>query len=76
MRRGPFLPDCQPLKCRNVALTAENRDALNNWLTSIDKTLASGVLAPYVRDRLEHRRAEVAQLLAANAAPTTAGDPR
>lgn len=64
---GPSLPDCQPLKCRNVALTAENADAFLAWLQHMDHVLANGVLlAPYVRDRMEQRRAELADFLETN----------
>lgn len=69
---GPSLPDCQPLKCRNVALTAENADAFLAWLQRLERALANGViLAPYVRDRMEQRRAELADFLEANNVPTT-----
>ena len=70
---GPSLPDCQPLRCRNVALTPQNIQVLTEWITRIDHTLAAGdVLAPYLRDRLQHRRAEVAQFLTDNGAPPPA----
>jgi len=69
---GPSLPDCQPLKCRNVAITQENAAAFLSWLQRMDQTLANGVtLAPYVRDRMEQRRAEVARFLASHNLPTT-----
>ncbi|MGW3954625.1 hypothetical protein ACWEKM_27670 [Streptomyces sp. NPDC004752] len=68
---GPSLPDCQPLKCRNVALTAENIDAFLAWLRRLERALANGViLAPYVRDRMEQRRAELTEFLEANNIPT------
>jgi hypothetical protein len=66
---GPSLPDCVPLRCRNVALTEENLNAFVDYLATIDRTLANGdALAPFVRHRLEQRRAEIAGFLAANAA--------
>ncbi|GAA3082396.1 hypothetical protein GCM10020000_80490 [Streptomyces olivoverticillatus] len=69
---GPSLPDCQPLKCRNVALSRQNKDALTTWLAQADGQLArADVVAPYVRHRLEHRRQEVADLLTAH---TTEGE--
>ncbi|WP_319054772.1 hypothetical protein [Streptomyces europaeiscabiei] len=64
---GPSLPDCQPLKCRNVALTAENASAFLAWLQRMDNALANGILlAPYVRDRMEQRRAELTDFLETN----------
>ncbi|MDX3525976.1 hypothetical protein P1P75_05885 [Streptomyces sp. ID05-39B] len=69
---GPSLPDCQPLKCRNVALTAENADAFLAWLQRLERALANGViLAPYVRDRMEQRRTELTEFLEANNVPTS-----
>lgn len=69
---GPSLPDCQPLKCRNVALTAANIDAFLAWLQRLERALANGfVLAPYVRDRMEQRRAELTEFLEANNIPTS-----
>lgn len=68
---GPSMPDCQPLKCRNVALTQENADAFIAWLQRMDRALANGILlAPYVRDRMEERRTELAEFLSANNIPT------
>lgn len=66
---GPSLPDCVPLRCRNVALTEENVDAFVGYLATMDRMLANGdALAPFVRHRLEQRRAETARFLAANGA--------
>jgi hypothetical protein len=71
---GPSLPDCVPLRCRNVALTAENVDAFVGYLATIDRMLANGdALAPYVRHRLEQRRVEIARFLAANGAHVDEG---
>ncbi|MEU9658728.1 hypothetical protein [Streptomyces chartreusis] len=68
---GPSLPGCQPLKCRNVALTSENADAFLTWLQPLERALAKGaILAPYVRDRMELRRAELTDFLEANDIPT------
>jgi hypothetical protein len=64
---GPSLPDCVPLRCRNVALTEENVDAFLGYLATMDRTLANGdALAPFVRHRFEQRRAEIARFLAVN----------
>ncbi|MFE5159990.1 hypothetical protein ACFRNT_16000 [Streptomyces sp. NPDC056697] len=69
---GPSLPDCQPLKCRNVALTTENKEAFITWLRRLESTLANATaLAPYVRDRMEQRRAELTDFLEANNIPTS-----
>lgn len=71
---GPSLPDCVPLRCRNVALTEENVDAFVGYLATIDRMLANGdALAPYVRHRLEQRRVEIARFLAANGAQVDEG---
>ncbi|MFB7475573.1 hypothetical protein [Kitasatospora sp. NPDC056184] len=68
---GPSLPDCQPLKCRNVALTNDNKEAFTAWLQRLEASLANAtVLAPYVRDRLEQQRDDITQFLAANSIPT------
>jgi hypothetical protein len=60
----PVMADCQPLACRNAALTPANRQALADHLADLDNTLADGDrLAPYVRHRLEERRRETAAFL-------------
>jgi hypothetical protein len=65
--KGPSLPDCQPLKCRNVALTPENLRAHHDRKDQLDNALAKGdLLAPYYRQRLEDNRAEVVQFLETN----------
>ncbi|MFD5451269.1 hypothetical protein [Streptomyces sp. NPDC127100] len=52
----PTMADCQPLACRNAALTTANRQALAGHLTRLDDTLAAGDrLAPYIRHRLEEQ---------------------
>ena len=67
---GPSLPDCQPLACRNVALSTENVEAFVSYLATIDKTLAKGeVLAPFLRHRLQQRRREIAEFLAEHTDP-------
>jgi integrase len=64
-QHGPSLPDCQPLKCRNVTLTAGNTQALTGHLGTLDTALASSlVLAPYLRHRLQQRRDDIASFLA------------
>ncbi|WP_128977510.1 hypothetical protein [Streptomyces roseicoloratus] len=68
---GPSLPDCQPTKCRNVALTDENKDAFLLWLHRLERALAGTTLAPYVRHRMEERRADIARFLQANDIHTT-----
>ena len=76
-QEGPSLPDCVPLRCRNVALTSENVDAFMNHLAAVDRTLAGGdALAPLLRHRLEQRRAEIARFLAANGARVAAAGDR
>jgi hypothetical protein len=71
---GPSLPDCVPLRCRNVALTEKNVDAFVGYLATIDRMLANGdALAPYVRHRLEQRRVQIARFLAANGAQVDEG---
>jgi hypothetical protein len=63
--RGPVLPDCKPLQCRNVALTRANLAAWRQQLDRLDQALASAdVLAPYVRDRLRQQRDHIARFLA------------
>ncbi|MFE9121470.1 hypothetical protein [Streptomyces sp. NPDC007172] len=55
------------MACRNVALTAENTAAWQREIARIDKRLASRpTLAPRLRQRLQHRRAEVVEFLTAN----------
>jgi hypothetical protein len=66
---GPSLPDCVPLRCRNVALTKDNLEAFTGYLAAMDRTLANGdALAPFVRHRLEQRRDATAHFLAATGA--------
>jgi hypothetical protein len=56
----PSLSDCQPLTCRNVALTKDNLTAWHNQLTKVDRSLETGeLLAPYVHERLRIRRDQI-----------------
>jgi hypothetical protein len=60
----PDLASCQPLRCRNVALTAENREALTDQLHKLDAHLAKAdLLPPYVAQRLAEQRHDLAVLL-------------
>ncbi len=60
----PSMPDCVPLRCRNVALTEDNREAVAAHLADLDVLIENtAAWAPYVLHRLEMRRAEVAQFL-------------
>ena len=61
---GPCLPDCQPLACRNVALTSANIAALTRHQAHLGQALKGpGVIAPYVRHRLEEQHAEITAFL-------------
>jgi len=67
---GPCLPDCQPLACRNVALTSANIAALTRHQAHLGQALQGpGVLAPYVRHRLGEQRAEITAFLATHGQP-------
>ncbi|WP_411152188.1 hypothetical protein [Streptomyces sp. A30] len=69
---GPSLPDCQPLQCRNVALSHENIDAFHRYIRRLDQAVEHGIeLAPFVRARLEKKRIEVACFLTANGIPAS-----
>jgi hypothetical protein len=60
----PVMADCQPLACRNTALTPDNRQALADHLARLEDTLAAGDrLAPYVRHRLEEQHRATAAFL-------------
>ncbi|WNV83100.1 hypothetical protein [Umezawaea sp. Da 62-37] len=62
---GPSLSDCQPLRCRNVALTGDNIAQMTEILAAYDRDLArGGYLAPLIRHRLTVRRREIADFLA------------
>jgi hypothetical protein len=67
---GPCLPDCQPLACRNVALTSTNIAALTRHQAHLEQALKGpGVIAPYVRHRLEEQHAEITAYLASHGQP-------
>ena len=60
----PDLASCEPLRCRNVALTAENREALTEQLHKLDAHLdKADLLPPYVAQRLAEQRDDLAALL-------------
>ena len=60
----PDLASCQPLHCRNVALTADNLEALTDQLHKLDSHLANAdLLAPYVAHRLVEQRRDLAALI-------------
>jgi hypothetical protein len=60
----PDLSSCQPLHCRNVALTADNLEALTLQLDKLDTHLANAdLLAPYVAHRLAEQRRDLADLV-------------
>lgn len=69
-RRGdsqnqPSLRDCQPLRCRNVALTDDNIAHMTHALGEYQRELARGdQLAPFVRHRLQARHDEIRSFLA------------
>ena len=61
---GPCLPDCQPLACRNVALTSANITALTRHRTHLEQALHPGdAIAPYVRHRLGEQHSEITAFL-------------
>lgn len=61
---GPCLPDCQPLACRNAALTSTNIAALTRHQAHLGQALKGhDVIAPYVRHRLEEQHAEITAFL-------------
>ncbi|WAZ26897.1 site-specific integrase [Streptomyces cinnabarinus] len=61
----PILADCQPLACRNTALTPANHNALAGHLTQLEDALEDGArLAPYVRHRLQEQHRATAAFLA------------
>jgi hypothetical protein len=63
----PDLASCQPLRCRNVALTPGNRDTLAEEIASLDAALtAVPVLPPLLQHRLRDRRQAITDFLARN----------
>jgi uncharacterized small protein (DUF1192 family) len=65
---GQIRPDvggCQPLSCRNVALTTDNIDNLQQEIERIDAELAARpLLSPLLHGRLLARREEIVAFLA------------
>jgi hypothetical protein len=60
----PDLGSCQPLRCNNVALTADNRAALAERLHKLEGHLRTAdVLPPYVAHRLTEQRKDLVALL-------------
>jgi len=68
--RSEGLPDhgdCQPLACRNVALTSANTEVWRAELDRIDRRLAARPpLPPLMQHRLASRRAEIETFLSRN----------
>lgn len=61
-RLAPTLGECQPLHCRNVALTSGNIAALRAETTTIDTELTQRpALPPLLRTRLTQRREQIVQ---------------
>lgn len=67
---GEFRPDlggCQPLHCRNVALTAHNINNLREEVARIDRELAARPpIPPLLEARLRTRQAEITEFLNRN----------
>lgn len=67
---GPATPHCQPLLCRNVALTPDNRTQWRDELGNVESALRDRPdLAPLLRHRLEARRQEILELISGREAP-------
>jgi hypothetical protein len=63
----PDLASCQPLRCRNVALTPANRDTLAEEIASLNAALtAVPALPPLPQHRLRDRRQVITDFLARN----------
>ncbi|MFJ5668476.1 hypothetical protein ACIQAR_22565 [Micromonospora chalcea] len=61
----PDLAGCQPLACRNVALTNENRRSWETELAHLDEQLAQRPpLPPFLHAQLQARRDQIDQFLA------------
>jgi hypothetical protein len=62
---APSLGDCQPLACRNVALTTDNTTQWQHQLDRINIALdqTPDALAPYVRQRLNEQRGLIRKLI-------------
>ncbi|MET9694517.1 hypothetical protein ABZY81_39955 [Streptomyces sp. NPDC006514] len=68
-RAGPVPHDCQPLECRNVALTADDTTALAAEADRIDHRLrARPVLPPLLNAGLARRGDAIHAFLTANRA--------
>jgi len=61
--QGPALADCQPMACRNVALTGDNLAAWRQHLARLDQALSDRTLAPYLRHRLTQQRDDIIRFL-------------
>jgi hypothetical protein len=60
----PQLADCQPLKCRNVALTHDNITAWHDEINAIDQRLhRAPPLPPLLATRLRQRHDELTDFL-------------
>ena len=60
----PDLASCQPLHCRNVALTADKLEALTDQLHKLDTHFANAdLLAPYVAEGLADQRRDLSALI-------------
>ncbi|WP_063791354.1 hypothetical protein [Streptomyces torulosus] len=59
----PVLADCQPLACRNTALTPANHQALSSHFAQLEDALDDGDrLVPYVRHRLQEQHRVTARV--------------
>jgi hypothetical protein len=66
----PTQTACQPLDCRNTALTAANRDALHAETTRLDAALGERpALPPLLAHRLAARHSKIISFLARNDTP-------
>jgi hypothetical protein len=66
----PTLGDCQPLDCRNVALTENNTTELQSALHDLERQLRERpTLPPLLHQRLQVRRNQIHQFLTRHAAP-------
>jgi AraC-like DNA-binding protein len=60
----PNLGDCQPLACRNVALSTANLDALHEEITNLDQRLSTPPpLPPLLHRQLQRRRDDIAAFI-------------
>ncbi|WP_406358506.1 hypothetical protein [Streptomyces sp. NBC_00658] len=64
-------PQCQPLACRNVALTAANNDAWRREIDTLDQQLTRRPpLPPLLQDRLIRRKHQIEDFLATTQEPS------